>query len=102
MILFHKGGAVRDLSDDAMAYTGRDAEHELNINGAWTVQDLENDDTAWVRGSFERMLRHSIGGVYINFLGDEGQDRVRAADSPAKYARLLELKRRYDPETSSG
>ncbi|HYM50235.1 MAG TPA: FAD-binding oxidoreductase [Candidatus Limnocylindrales bacterium] len=97
MILFHKGGAVRDLSDDAMAYTGRDAEHELNINGAWTAEDPENDDTAWVRKSFERMLPHSTGGVYVNFLGDEGEDRVRAAYGHAKYERLVQLKRRFDP-----
>ncbi len=97
MILFHKGGAVRDLSDDAMAYTGRDAEHELNINGAWTAEDQENDDTAWTRESFEQMLRHSTGGVYVNFLGDEGRDRVRAAYGPTKYERLVQLKRRYDP-----
>ena len=98
MLLFHKGGAVRDLEDDAMAYTGREAEHELNINGAWTAEDLENDDTAWARQSFDRMLAHSTGGVYVNFLGDEGQDRVRAAYGARKYERLVELKRRYDPD----
>ncbi len=97
MILFHKGGAVHDRPDDAMAYSGRDAEHELNINGAWTAEDAENDDTAWVRESFERMLRHSTGGVYVNFLGDEGKERVRAAYGSAKFERLVRLKRRYDP-----
>jgi len=98
MILFHKGGAVRDLSDESMAYTGRDAEHELNINGAWTAEDPDNDDTLWVRESFERTIRHSTGGVYLNFLGDEGRERVRAAYGPAKYERLVGLKRRYDPD----
>jgi FAD/FMN-containing dehydrogenase len=98
MILFHKGGAVRDLSDEHMAYSGRDAEHELNIHGAWTAEDPENDDTLWVRESFERTIRHSTGGVYLNFLGDEGQERVRAAYGPIKYERLVGLKRRYDPD----
>jgi FAD/FMN-containing dehydrogenase len=98
MILFHKGGAVRDLSDDAMAYSGRDAEHELNINGAWTADAPQHEDSDWVRESFERIRPHSTGRVYVNFLGDEGRDRVRAAYGPAKYQRLLQLKRRYDPE----
>ena len=98
MILFHKGGAVRDLSDDAMAYSGRDAEHELNIIGAWTAEEPENDDTAWARESFARLLGHSTGGAYINFLGDEGKERVRTAYGSAKYQRLVELKRRYDPD----
>ena len=37
-------------------------------------------------------------GVYVNFLGDEGQDRVRESYGAEKYARLQELKRRYDPD----
>jgi FAD/FMN-containing dehydrogenase len=37
-------------------------------------------------------------GVYVNNLGVEGSDRVRAAYAPATYARLVALKDRYDPE----
>ena len=36
-------------------------------------------------------------GVYDNFLGDEGEDRARAAYGPQKYDRLLDLKDRFDP-----
>ena len=36
--------------------------------------------------------------MYVNFLGDEGADRVRAAYGEANYARLVALKRQYDPE----
>jgi FAD/FMN-containing dehydrogenase len=35
--------------------------------------------------------------VYVNFLGDEGEERVRAAYGEQKYERLRALKRRYDP-----
>jgi FAD/FMN-containing dehydrogenase len=35
--------------------------------------------------------------VYVNFLGDEGDERVRAAYGEQKYERLRALKRRYDP-----
>ena len=35
--------------------------------------------------------------VYVNYLGDEGEDRVRSAYSPATYARLAALKQKYDP-----
>jgi FAD/FMN-containing dehydrogenase len=98
MMLFHKGGAVRDLSEDAMAYSGRDAEHELNINGVWTAEDRRQEDRDWVRKTFEQISPHSTGRAYINFLGDEGRERVRAAYGPAKYQRLVQLKRRYDPD----
>lgn len=39
----------------------------------------------------------ATGGVYVNFLGNEGEARVRAAYGP-NYERLVEVKRRYDPE----
>ncbi len=48
--------------------------------------------------AFEQMKPHSTGGAYVNFLGDEGQERVRAAYGARKYQRLLQLKRRYDPD----
>lgn len=35
--------------------------------------------------------------VYVNFLMDEGEDRIREAYGPEKYDRLETLKRRYDP-----
>jgi FAD/FMN-containing dehydrogenase len=36
-------------------------------------------------------------GVYVNFLGEEGEERIKAAYAPATYERLAALKRRYDP-----
>ena len=40
----------------------------------------------------------STGGAYLNFLGDEGQARVEAAFGPKKYARLRDLKKKWDPQ----
>lgn len=37
------------------------------------------------------------GGVYVNFLGEEGPERVKAAYGEEKYSRLVELKKKYDP-----
>jgi hypothetical protein len=39
----------------------------------------------------------STDGAYASFMGDEGEARVRAAYPPATYARLVEVKHRYDP-----
>jgi FAD/FMN-containing dehydrogenase len=42
-------------------------------------------------------LQPYAAGVYVNFLGDEGAERIREAYPPATYARLAALKARYDP-----
>jgi FAD/FMN-containing dehydrogenase len=51
---------------------------------------------AWV-SDFAATLRQGDGGSYVNFLGDEGEARVRAAYPGATWDRLVAIKRRYDP-----
>jgi hypothetical protein len=51
---------------------------------------------SWVRSLWEALRPYSTGGVYVNFLDDEGADRVRAAYG-ASYGRLAALKAKYDP-----
>ena len=43
-------------------------------------------------------VRHEGSGVYVNFLEDEGAERIREAYPPATYARLAKIKQHYDPE----
>ena len=43
---------------------------------------------------------HTNGGVYLNFIGGEGQDRVRAAYGDANYRRLAAVKGEYDPNNT--
>ncbi len=52
---------------------------------------------AWARDFFSAMQPHAGGRVYLNFLGDEGAERVRQAYGDRQYERLVELKRAYDP-----
>jgi hypothetical protein len=49
-IIFHLGGAVGRVSEDAMAYSGRTACHAININAAWAADDVEGSaDIEWTR-----------------------------------------------------
>ena len=62
--------------------------------------DSAGDDErymAWGRGISADLKRFSNGGVYLNFIGNEGQDRVRAAFGDA-YELLAQIKAQYDPD----
>jgi FAD/FMN-containing dehydrogenase len=93
----HLGGAVSRVKPDATAFAHRDAGFVYNLVGMWSERSATADNRRWARDGFEAMRPVSSGGAYVNFLGDEGPDRVLAAYGP-NYARLAELKRRYDPD----
>jgi FAD/FMN-containing dehydrogenase len=96
IIVFQLGGAVARGPDTAFAQ--RDAAHDVNINAAWLPDDSEPErHVAWARGCFDALEPLAGGRAYVNFLGDEGADRVRAAYGEERYARLVALKRAYDP-----
>ncbi len=95
--LQHLEGAVRRVAEDDMAFSHRDASCVLNIVTKW-ADPLESDKhIQWTRDFEVAMRPFSTGGVYVNFLGEEGEDRVKAAYGPAKYDQLVTLKNTYDP-----
>jgi FAD/FMN-containing dehydrogenase len=91
------GGAVARVPADATAYGHRDAEYDVVIATQWTDDAEEARQIGWARSFWEAMRPHSTDSVYVNYLGEEGDDRVRSAYGRAHHARLVELKRRYDP-----
>jgi len=90
------GGAIARVPEAATAYANRAAPFAININGVGTDPGEHDLTVPWVRGVFDALTPFSTGGVYVNFLGDEGEDRVRAAYGSA-YDRLAAVKGRYDP-----
>jgi FAD/FMN-containing dehydrogenase len=97
-IVFQLGGALARAGDGETAFSQRDAAHNVNINAVWTKGDPEGErHVAWARDFFSAMQPHAGRHVYLNFLGDEGTERVRQAYGDRQYERLVELKRAYDP-----
>ncbi|WP_037649971.1 FAD-binding oxidoreductase [Streptomyces flavidovirens] len=97
-LLFHLGGAIADIGEDDTAYAHRRAAHNLNINGVWQPgEPIGDQERAWTRDFFTAIEPHR-SGAYVNFLGEEGADRVRQAYGERTYTRLRQLKARYDPE----
>lgn len=64
---------------------------------AWTDPTEPEAHIQWARTYWEAVHPFSTGGVYMNFLGNEGEERVRAAYGFQKYERLVALKNKYDP-----
>ena len=99
IIMFHMGGAVARVPEEATAYSGRAAVHNVNIDAVWLPAEVDRAERerSWARTAYEALAPHELG-VYVNFLGDEGQERVRSAYGDVKYRQLAEIKAVYDPD----
>ncbi len=94
------GGAVARVGREETAFVHRDAPFDVIITVAWTDPGEDEINMNWGRELSQALRPYSSGGVYVNYLMqemDEGRDRVAAAYGP-NYARLAEIKRKYDPE----
>jgi hypothetical protein len=80
------------------AFGHRDHRFVLNLVGTCAEPGDDARHAGWVRDTWDAMQQHSAGAPYLNFLGDEGADRVREAYGSHTYDRLMEVKRRYDPD----
>jgi len=97
MHLYPLDGAVQDVPNDGTAFSHRDVRFIHNVVGIDTDAANMPAHRDWVRTYWSALRPHSSGGSYLNFLMDEGQDRIRATYR-GNYDRLLTLKQRYDPE----
>ncbi|QLE46627.1 FAD-binding oxidoreductase (plasmid) [Nostoc sp. C052] len=90
-------GASNRVSADAMAYYHRDAKFVLNVHGRWDNAAHDEKCIAWAREFFQASATYASAGAYVNFLTEEEGDRVVAAYG-SNYNRLVQIKKRYDPE----
>lgn len=94
--LFSTTGAAQKVGRNDTAWSYRDAKFTLVIDGATPDPAKIQDIISWVRDTYEAGHPYAAEGGYVNFLGDEGQERVMASYRD-NYRRLVEIKRRYDP-----
>jgi FAD/FMN-containing dehydrogenase len=95
--IWQMGGAVSRVADGDSAFNGRTAGFTYNIGACTATSEGFDAERDWVR-TFWSALEPWHEGVYVNFLGDEGEERVRQSYGPEKYDRLKALKRKYDPD----
>jgi FAD binding domain/Berberine and berberine like len=95
--IFHQGGAVARIAEHDTAFNGRAAGHSINVAAITETADGFDAEREWAQALWSALEPHQTS-VYVNFLMDEGQERIRKAYGPQKYDRLKALKNRYDPE----
>lgn len=96
MHLYPIDGAAHRAAPGDTAFSFRDARWAEVIVGVDPSPDKAGDITTWTKDYWNALHPYSAGGAYVNFLMDEGQERVQATYQD-NYARLVEVKDRYDP-----
>jgi FAD/FMN-containing dehydrogenase len=95
-IVWPLGGAVARVGEHATAFGHRDTPFDVIVFSIWTDPQEAERHLQWGR-DFGAAMRPFSRGVYVNEMGVEGEERVRAAYNPQSYARLVALKTKYDP-----
>jgi FAD/FMN-containing dehydrogenase len=90
------GGAMARVPADATAFAHRGSRIMVNLAAFYEGADDRVAKEAWV-ADFVAALRQGDAGAYVNFLGDEGEERIHAAYPGSTWDRLAAVKARYDP-----
>lgn len=96
ILIEHLGGAMARVGTEETAFGTRDAPYDCVVMAAWTEPSESDGHIAWADRLWQATLPDAAGGSYLNYLGNEGEERVRAAYG-ANYDRLAKLKTKYDP-----
>jgi hypothetical protein len=99
MHMYPIDGAAARVPAEATAFAYRDGGWAAVIVGVDPDPAQAGRLSQWTRDYWEALHPYSAGGAYINFMMNEGQDRVRAAYR-GNYDRLARIKARYDPGNS--
>ncbi len=90
------GGAMARVPVDATAFAHRQSRIMVNVAALYEKLEEKATHDAWA-SAFAAALKQSDNGAYVNFLGEDGQSRIRAAYPGRTWDRLAEIKARYDP-----
>jgi FAD/FMN-containing dehydrogenase len=96
MHLYPVNGAAGRVKKAATPWWHRDAVWAEVIVGVDPDAANKEKISAWAKAYWSALHPYSTGGAYINFMMDEGQDRIRATYGK-NYDRLAKIKKRYDP-----
>jgi FAD/FMN-containing dehydrogenase len=96
IFLAQMGGVTNRVAADATAYPHRDASFVLNVHTRWEEASEDDACIRWARGFYDATVPFATGGVYVNFLSEGEEDRLKGAYGP-NLERLQRVKAAYDP-----
>ena len=97
IILVPGGGAIAQVDDDATAFGQRRSRWNIHFLSMWPDASDDAGNIAYTRELSGALKPWAAGEVYLNFIGDEGPERVRSAFGAEKFARLQAIKDQWDP-----
>jgi FAD/FMN-containing dehydrogenase len=92
-----QGGAIAKVAGDATAFAHRTQKYFVAAIAVWPDDSDATPHEAWTDDLWQR-IRPEGNGVYVNFLANEGEERIAQAYPETTMARLREVKTKYDPE----
>ena len=96
MHLYPISGAAGRVAKDETPWAYRDAKYAGVIVGVDRDPENANKISTWCKAYWEALHPYSSGGAYLNFIMNEGQDRIKASYQ-SNYIRLTKIKKKYDP-----
>ena len=96
MHLYPVNGAVHRVGQNDTPFSYRDAKYAEVIVGVDPDPANAERITSWCKSYWDALHPYSMGGAYVNFMMDEGQERIRATYRD-NYDRLAQIKKKYDP-----
>ncbi len=95
--LYPIDGAVHDVGNEETPWAHRDARWAQVIVGVDPEPEKADEITRWCKDYFDDLKPHAMGGAYVNFMMEEGQERIKSSYKE-NYERLAKIKAKYDPE----
>ena len=96
IVVEYYGGAASRVAVSQTAFAQRQAQYSIAFLAQWMAPEESRRHIEWARASADSIHPFSSGAYYLNYLGEEGEDTIKAAFG-LNYDRLWSVKKKYDP-----
>ena len=96
MHIYPVNGAASKIGKGDTAWNNRDSSFSMIILGVDPDPSNKELITKWAKDYYDALQSHSEAGAYVNFMMEEGEDRIKAAYGD-NYDKLVQIKKKYDP-----